>query len=89
MNESQVICNVYHLLLEYRNYYQAIRPALEKMILTWNSNGSEAAWNVFEKEIGTHEATMLATVMKDVEQTSPAKALHTLTQKQEQFANAN
>ena len=84
------VMNTYNLLYSFRSYFREIRPAIDTALTHWHGiNGSGKAWDAFALEVGTEEAENLATVMKDVENTSPKEALSSLSRKHEEFANAN
>lgn len=85
---GEKVNNTYHLLLEYREYFTYIKPAIERALSQWNGvGGSERAWDVFASEIGTEEAKMLAELMKEIENTTTDNALELISQRQEEFTS--
>ena len=86
--QTRKVGNIYGLLFDYRNYFKAIKPALEEVLYKW-SESPDKAWEAFSKRIGTEEAKTLAIIMKEVEYSSQERSLSLLEQKRDQFANSN
>ncbi|MBG9587681.1 hypothetical protein [Cytobacillus firmus] len=86
--QTRKVGNIYGLLFDYRNYFKAIKPAIEEVLYKW-SESPDKAWEAFSKRIGTEEAKTLAIIMKEVEYSSQERSLALLEQKRDQFANSN
>jgi hypothetical protein len=87
-SDERKVSNTYHLLANNRQYFNLIRPAIDQCLARWK-DGSEVAWDVFAKELGTDEAATFAMVMKKIDGADLETARKTLEQKRQEFANAN
>lgn len=81
--------NLKYFIMDIKNYYNLLNEAIEKMLITWNTEASpEKAWKVFAEELHTEEADRLAIVMAELEKTSVEETGALLEQLREQFANS-
>ena len=88
--KSENVGNLYNLMYNYRTYYQAIRPTIDRMLSVWQgSDGAKKAWELFSKDLDTEEAKNLATLMKNAESSSVSESLKLLENDKKEFANRN
>lgn len=80
--------NTYFIIHESLSYYDRIRPTLEKMLPYLEKKQLKEAWNLFEQELSTNEATMLRIVMQEVESMDSQRALGLLEQKRDEITNS-
>lgn len=79
--------NTYFTVQRALPYYSKIRPTLEKMLPHLEKKELQQAWDLFESDLDTREASMLGIVMKEVESTGKEQALMLLEQKKNEFSN--
>ncbi|MYL35480.1 hypothetical protein GLW08_20470 [Pontibacillus yanchengensis] len=82
------IRNLYHLMNRLVPYYKTIRPTLERMMPLLEQKEFHKAWDLFEEDIGSEEATSLAVLMKDIEDKSFDEAFELIEERQKVFANS-
>lgn len=78
--------NLLSILTEYREYFQLIRPAIDRALLHWKIDRDEA-FLVFAQEVGTEEAWEVAKILGDIENLSVESAEQLIQDRQETMMN--
>ncbi|MFS0783391.1 hypothetical protein [Bacillus sp. 1P06AnD] len=86
--EDEGASNSYYIIQRVLPYYNKIRPTLEKMMPYLEKKQLTEAWELFSKDLDTHDAQMLSVVMREVESLKKEQAFLLLEQKRQEFSNA-
>jgi len=82
------VSNTYHLISSLMPYYKTIKPTLERMLPLLEQKKNKDAWEFFENDINTEEASRFSALMQDVEHSDIKQTYDLLDESRKDFANS-
>lgn len=81
--------NTFSIIRSLTPEFDKLRPSLSMLLMNWNRDGAENALEEWAEEVGTKEASALASVLKELDNNDISVAISSLVGQQKMFLTQN